>query len=80
MVIHLHDIFLPDDYPDDWVFNRKHSWNEQYVLQAFLQHNSNYVTLLANAFLYKNHREKLDQLFHGIQPSHGVSWWMQKMR
>ena len=31
VVVHLHDIFLPWDYPQDWVFTGK-GWNEQYLV------------------------------------------------
>ena len=48
VVVHFHDIFLPDDYPEEWIFERKQTWNEQYVLAAFLQSNSEWEVLLAN--------------------------------
>jgi predicted O-methyltransferase YrrM len=38
--VHLHDIFLPHDYPQDWVLNQNRSWNEQYVLRALLMYAS----------------------------------------
>lgn len=34
--IHFHDIFLPFDYPRDWVLKLGLYWNEQYVLRALL--------------------------------------------
>ena len=37
--VQIHDIFLPDDYHDGWVFDEGLSWNEQYLVQAFLMHN-----------------------------------------
>lgn len=36
--IHVHDIFLPHDYPPDWVLGENRSWNEQYVLRALLMY------------------------------------------
>ena len=36
--IHVHDIFLPLDYPQDWVLGENRSWNEQYVLRALLMY------------------------------------------
>ena len=29
VIIHIHDIFLPDNYPDMWIFERGQTWNEQ---------------------------------------------------
>jgi predicted O-methyltransferase YrrM len=36
--VHVHDIFLPHDYPEDWVLKENRSWNEQYVLRALLMY------------------------------------------
>lgn len=44
--VHLHDIMIPGEYFEDWVMNRGLFWNEQYLLHAFLMHNSEWdVTL-----------------------------------
>lgn len=45
--VHLHDIFLPDDYPLDWIRSRHRFWNEQYVFHAFLAFNTEWQTLLS---------------------------------
>lgn len=34
--IHFHDIFLPQEYPKQWVLEDNRSWNEQYLLRALL--------------------------------------------
>ena len=34
--IHIHDIFLPNEYPRSWVLEQHRSWNEQYLLRALL--------------------------------------------
>jgi hypothetical protein len=34
-IIHIHDIFLPDDYPEQWLSQDRYSWNEQYMLRPF---------------------------------------------
>jgi predicted O-methyltransferase YrrM len=36
--VHVHDIFLPFEYPPDWVLVQNRSWNEQYVLRALLMY------------------------------------------
>ena len=38
--VHVHDIFLPHDYPREWVIDENRSWNEQYLLRALLMHSS----------------------------------------
>lgn len=39
VLLHLHDIFLPAEYPKKWVLKKYLFWNEQYLLQAFLTFN-----------------------------------------
>ena len=36
VLIHIHDIFFPHEYPRDWVVDENRSWNEQYLLRAML--------------------------------------------
>ena len=31
-MVHIHDIFLPDEYPKRWVIDEGRNWNEQYVV------------------------------------------------
>jgi predicted O-methyltransferase YrrM len=77
--IHLHDIFLPDDYPEDWIFERGQTWNEQYLLQAFLMNNSAYRIVMANRFLYLHAGAELVRLYRGVQPAFGCSFWLEKV-
>ena len=39
VVIHIHDIFLPLRYQEDWMRKELIFWNEQYLLEAMLTHN-----------------------------------------
>ena len=80
VIIHIHDIFLPGDYPDLWIFDRGQTWNEQYVLQAFLMNNSDYKILIANAYLFLTHEKQLAKFYGGVQPPYGCSFWMQKLK
>jgi predicted O-methyltransferase YrrM len=79
VLIHVHDIFFPDDYPEDWIFDRNLSFNEQYVLQAFLMHNRNYQVEICNRYLWMRRAADLDALYKGVQPSYGCSFWMRKL-
>lgn len=45
VLIHVHDIFIPYDYPREWVIDRRRAWAEQYLLQAFLAFNDSYEVL-----------------------------------
>jgi hypothetical protein len=48
--IHIHDIFLPNDYPARWLKESRFFWNEQYLLEALLLMNPSFkVELPVNA-------------------------------
>jgi predicted O-methyltransferase YrrM len=79
VLIHLHDIFLPEDYPEDWIFERGQTWNEQYLLQAFLMHNTAYRIVIANRYLFRHDASRLEALYEGVQPAYGCSFWLEKL-
>jgi len=79
VLVHIHDIFLPGQYPRDWILNdHRRFWNEQYILQAFLIENSEFEVLLANAFLSHKHPQKLTEFFKIDNLGGGGSFWMRK--
>lgn len=50
--IHIHDIFLPHEYPKQWVIDENRSWNEQYLLQAMLIFSSGFKVLFGNSYAF----------------------------
>jgi len=38
VLIHIHDVFYPFEYPPEWVYQGR-AWNEAYAVRAFLQFN-----------------------------------------
>ena len=59
VIIHIHDIFTPRDYPEKWVLEDSKLWNEQYLLEAFLSYNSEFSVMGSLNFLWHNYRENL---------------------
>jgi hypothetical protein len=39
--IHFHDVMYPFEYPKNWLIEGR-AWNEQYILRAFLEFNTNF--------------------------------------
>lgn len=79
VVVHVHDIFLPYDYPQDWVLGGR-GWNEQYLVQSFLAFNDAFEVLLGNAWLWFDQRAALEQHVHGFpgpRSDGGGSLWMR---
>jgi SAM-dependent methyltransferase len=78
VIIHVHDIFFPNDYPEDWIMNRGQTWNEQYILHALLAGGSNYRIEICNAMLGHLRRQDVEKLYKGVQPAYGCSIWLRK--
>jgi predicted O-methyltransferase YrrM len=59
VLVHVHDIFTPKDYPDSWLKGEMRLWNEQYLLEAFLAHNQTFRIVGALNYLMHHHFEVL---------------------
>jgi len=59
VLVHVHDIFSPHDYPDNWVYQDHRLWNEQYLLEAFLSYNTKFRILGAVNYLFHMHRAQI---------------------
>lgn len=82
VVIHVHDIFLPWEYPQEWVLGGR-GWNEQYLLQSFLSFNDAFEVVLGVAWLAHHHRELLVAGLPGgaaAMGDGGGSFWMRRTR
>ncbi len=63
VLIHIHDIFTPKDYPEVWVLTDRRLWHEQYIVEALLMYNTRYRIVCALNHQYANHREALEEKF-----------------
>jgi len=59
VIVHIHDIFSPRDYPQEWVRDEVRLWNEQYLLEAFLTNNRGWKIIGALNYLHHNHYQRL---------------------
>jgi hypothetical protein len=80
VIVHVHDIFSPRDYPEEWVLDEIRFWNEQYLLEAFLTSNLSWKILAGVNYLHHNHFEKLSQKCPKLKVDHEPgSFYMQKL-
>jgi hypothetical protein len=81
VIIHIHDIFLPYDYPQ-WVCDR--FFNEQYILAACLLNSDNFKIISPNYYILteKISKDVWNQLWEipalGPLKKHGRSFWFSK--
>lgn len=59
VIVHIHDIFTPKDYPREWVVDDVKIWTEQYLLEAFLSNNQAFRIIGALNYLHHHHRHAL---------------------
>ena len=78
VIVHVHDIFFPFNYPRDWVIEEFRFWTEQYLLQAFLSFNSEFEVLMANGYLAYRYMENLKATFTNSPWWSGGSFWMRR--
>ncbi len=59
VIVQVHDVFTPRDYPAKWVIDDRRLWNEQYLMEAFLAFNPAFEVLLAVNWLSNDRRDWL---------------------
>jgi len=82
VIVHVHDIFLPGEYPRNWIEEEHVFWNEQYLLQAFLSFNESYEVLWAGCYMHRKFSEKLAEIFPGYSANSCLpgSFWMLRTK
>jgi hypothetical protein len=80
VLVHVHDVFFPYDYPREWVMNMHRFWTEQYLLQAFLSFNSAFEILVSTSILHADHPERMREAFSSYPPGeyNPASFWMRR--
>ncbi|MDZ4715991.1 MAG: class I SAM-dependent methyltransferase [Cytophagales bacterium] len=83
VLVHVHDIFTPHDYPALWVTDEIRFWNEQYLLEAFLCHNRSFKILGALNYLKRNYPKeiaaRLPVLGREMENRDPASFWMRRL-
>ena len=80
VIVHIHDIFSPKNYLKQWLQDDVTFWNEQYLLEAFLTHNSTWKIVGALNYLHHNHYEKLKTVAPYLTPEREPgSFYIQKI-
>jgi hypothetical protein len=77
VLVHIHDIYWPFEYPAEWVLEGR-SWNEGYLLRAFLQYNEAFDILLFNNYLGHRHGDFMREVMPLFMKNDGGSLWLQR--
>lgn len=78
--VHIHDIFLPAEYPKGWILSERHFWNEQYLFHSFLLFNNAFEVIWPGSYIHHKYPEKLEQAFPSYNRQNTLpgSFWIQR--
>lgn len=80
VVVHIHDIFSPYDYPAEWLVGKgtqRGGINEQYALECLLSGGRDWEVLLPAYLLWKEHRPLLSKLID-TDDKRPQAFWIRK--
>jgi len=69
VIIHVHDVFLPWEYPRYWIEDLRRHWTEQYLLQAMLSCNPRFEVLFASHAVARSAPERLRASIPSFDPA-----------
>lgn len=77
VIVHVHDIYTPFEYPLEWIENNyaPGQYNEQYALEALLSGGGRFKPLFPVHFMCRNHSSDLHRWF-GTQADISRSFWI----
>lgn len=80
VLVHIHDIFSPRDYPSTWLKDEYRFWNEQYLLEAFLVFNAKFgVKFSVNHLKYTHFQDTAKVLVNLKHHSEPGSFWIERI-
>lgn len=78
VIVHVHDICLPEQYPKEWLHGQQRVYTEQWMLAALLNGNENWEVLWGNWKMALDHPELFREI--GLPGDPHGSIWLRKTR
>lgn len=84
VIVHVHDIFFPKNYPEHLVVKKKFFANEQYLLHAFLINNADYEILWCTSYVNHKYPGRINAVLpapkgmESHESYYSNSFWMKK--
>ena len=77
--VHIHDIPYPFEYSSAWIVDENRSWNEAYVLHAFLQYNSAFRIVFWNHFVKRKMESAVREALPKFLRNCGAGIWLERV-
>lgn len=79
VIVHFHDMFADFEYPDVWIFDENKSWNEQYMMRAFLMYNTAFEVIYSNDGFARRRADIVRRHCSAILSNPGGGLWLRKL-
>ncbi|UPY38108.1 class I SAM-dependent methyltransferase [Sediminicoccus sp. KRV36] len=80
IIVHVHDIYLPDTLPLQMMRDHQVYWGEQYLLYAYLIRNKSTKVLFGSNYHKLKNQKLLQNFMHGRHPEGGASFWFSQSK
>jgi GT2 family glycosyltransferase/glycosyltransferase involved in cell wall biosynthesis len=78
VIAHLHGVFMPQEFPREWMTKNPESWGLQCALQIFLSCNPSFEVLFGNSYMAANHNKEMATVFPKSPWIGGGSLWIRR--
>jgi predicted O-methyltransferase YrrM len=82
VLVHIHDIFLPFEVPEQFIFPGRVNWGEQYMVHALLYKSDDFEILFAARYAWEYMQDSVLAAFPDAWSRHGQvpsSLWIRKV-
>ncbi len=79
VLVHFHDVYLPWEYPREFVEKNERYWGEQYLLQAFLAFNDAFEVVLAAQLLAREYQPRLEAVIASAAGASPSAFWIRRI-
>jgi hypothetical protein len=82
VLVHIHDIRTPRDYPRHWITDIRRMWDEQYLLEAFLSNNREFEVVAASNMLAAEYPEEFAEacpVWGAARNREPSSFWIRRI-
>lgn len=77
--VHIHDIFLPQEYCTEWVIDEARNWNEQYIVRALLMYSSAFRIIFGSYYANFRFESLVAKALGTADGMSGGSLWLQRL-
>jgi predicted O-methyltransferase YrrM len=77
VLVHIHDMFWPFEYPEEWLAEGR-AWNEAYLVHAFLVHNQVWQIRLFSDWMWQTHPDLVTTFLPEGRTDRPGSLWLQR--